>query len=237
MENLKNIYSQVAQNPPTDGLPYQDSQQESWDEVESRLLACGFDRYESLPKEGFDWYDPNRQPTGQAQLEAQELKQRFVKWASGEGKEFLVVLGGTGLGKTELARSATWQLTPAWDNRHSYYITAYEFDKRVKTFRDSQDKGRIVVDPDVWVDQFAQAENVVVDDIGAGYIDKGWTQSRFERLFDLRYKYKARTIIIANLDRDGLHDELGGRVYSRITDTRISNVLDLEHMVDLRTWS
>jgi DNA replication protein DnaC len=92
----------------------------------------------------------------------------------------------------------------------------------------------VSVDPDVWVERLAGAEALVLDDVGAGYIDKGWTQSRLERLIDLRYRYKLPTAIISNLSPANLRVELGERAYSRLTDKAIGKVLTLENLSDVR---
>jgi DNA replication protein DnaC len=202
------------------------------------LLACGLDTLDQVPQTGFDWFKPEMHRTRAAQDEARKLSVTVQQWAQrSPEKPFLTILGGVGVGKSQLAKSAVWKLTPAWHDRHSYYITAAEFDKRVKDFASAKQNGSIGVDPDVWVERLAGAEALVIDDIGAGYIDKGWTQSRLERLVDLRYRYELPTLIISNLSPRNLSNELGARVFSRLSDNSIGDVLVLENMSDVRAMS
>jgi DNA replication protein DnaC len=204
------------------------------DETRSRKLACGFDPLDDTPQETFDWFDPEIHKTKAAQEQAFNLKQDFVDWVAGDSFKFLTVLGGVGVGKSELAKSAVWQLTPAWHDRHSYYITAAEFDKRVKDFNNAKNNGSVSVDPDIWVERLAAAEHLVIDDIGSGYIDKGWTQARLERLFDLRYRYKLPTVVISNLSQRDLSAEIGERSYSRLSDASMGVVMVLDQLTDVR---
>lgn len=161
---------------------------------------------------------------------------RAVKlWTDGAGPPTLTMIGGTGIGKSELAKTAVWMLTPNSQDRHSYFITASEFDKRVKTFASVYGQaGGVSVDPDVWVERLAQVENLVLDDVAAGYIDRGWTASRLEALISLRDESNRRTVVITNLSRDALYQEVGDRVYSRITDAAKSVVIEPKFMSDVR---
>lgn len=209
---------------------------DSFDPERSRKLACGLDPLDTAPKENFTWFNPALHSTGAARAEAVSLLAAFDQWAHRLPQTpFLTIHGGVGIGKSELAKTAVWKLTPEWHDRHSYYITASDFDKRVKTFASvSSQASSVSVDPDVWVERLAGAEALVLDDVGAGYIDKGWTQSRLERLIDLRYTYKLPTVVISNLSPANLKLELGERAYSRLSDKAIGKILTLEHLTDVR---
>ena len=198
-------------------------------------MACGFDPLDESPKDDLDWFKPEIQPTPEAQKQAGILKNAVRSWVTGGTLKFLTIIGGPGAGKSELARAAVWKLTPEWHDRHSYYITAAEFDKRVKDFDNAKNvPGVVSVDPDVWVERLAAAEYLVLDDIGAGYLDKGWTRGRLERLIDLRYRYNLPTIVISNLAPANLINELGERTYSRLSDTSVGKVLVLDKLTDVR---
>jgi len=220
--------------PPDQSERQAPSYEVEHDENRSRKLACGLDPLDESPKDDLEWFNPEIQPTKEAQAQAEMLKGSVRRWVGGE-LTFLTIIGGTGVGKSELAKAAVWKLTPEWHDRHSYYITAAEFDKRVKDFDNAKNlAGAVSVDPDVWVERLAAAEYLVIDDIGAGYIDKGWTRGRLERLVDLRYRYKLPTIVISNLAPKNLTNELGERTYSRLSDTDIAEVLILDKMADVR---
>ena len=76
---------------------------------------------------------------------------------------------------------------------------------------------------------------LVIDDIGAGYVDKGWTKTRFERLFDIRYERRLPTAIATNLSGEGFLAAVGERVYSRVSDSSLGRILNLQHCEDVRS--
>ena len=198
------------------------------DELKRLLDRTGLNVNAPAPPSDFTWFKPSIQPP-KARKEARQLLAAFEAWTDGSAPATLTVMGGAGIGKSELARTAIWKLPGA------YYITAAEFDKRVKTFASNYGMpGGVSVDPDTWVERLALAENLVIDDVAAGYIDKGWTASRLERLIDLREASKRRTVVITNLSRDELYLEVGGRVFSRITDALNAVVVEPKYMVDVR---
>jgi DNA replication protein DnaC len=221
--------------PPDQSALQAHSYEVEHDENRSRKLACGLDPLDESPKDDLEWFKPEIQPTPEAQKQAAQLKNAIRQWVDGGDLKFLTIIGGTGVGKSELAKAAVWKLTPEWHDRHSYYITAAEFDKRVKDFDNAKNlAGAVSVEPDVWVERLAAAEHLVIDDIGAGYIDKGWTRGRLERLVDLRYRYKLPTIVISNLAPSNLTKELGERTYSRLSDTSLGKILILDKLADVR---
>jgi len=210
----------------------------SFDERRSRMLACGLEPSDPTPADGFDWYKPSIHRSEAARKDAQRLKSTVESWAQWTpDKPFLTVIGGVGVGKSELAKTAVWKMTPNWDDRHSYYITAYQIDKTVKDFASAKESGSVALDPDVWIERLAMAEWLVIDDVGAGYVDKGWTQSRIERLIDIRYRAQMPTMVISNLSPTNLAKEMGERAYSRLSDVAIGNLLILENMTDVRQLS
>ena len=235
MKNLKHTFDAIAEGKFSDPSSSPEIPVRSFDPERSRKLACGIDPLEPAPKENFTWFNPALHKGRAARMEAQHLVTDFKHWAGGGAMKFLTVLGGVGIGKTDLAKTAVWRLTPKWHNRHSYYITASEFDKRVKDFASVKGQaGAVSVDPDEWVERLAATENLVIDDIGAGYIDRGWTQSRLERLIDLRWRYSLPTVIISNLSRENLKAEVGDRAFSRLEDKSIGVMLELTHLSDIR---
>jgi len=238
MDSLSNEFKKIAEGKPQAESPVSESQAPSFDPERSRMLACGLDPIEPTPKANFTWFNPSLHKTVEGRQEAEALMLEFKAWSSDAepNHKFVTVLGGVGIGKSELAKTAVWRLTPEWHDRHSYYITAADFDRRVKDFASSKQNGSVSVDPDIWVERLAATENLVIDDIGAGYIDKGWTQSRLERLIDLRYRYKLPTVIISNLSKENLTAEIGARAFSRLSDTSMGIMLEITHLADVRRF-
>ena len=200
---------------------------------EMRRDRLGFSKKERLRT--FDEYKPELQPTVDGKKDAERLKKRVVQWSKFNAETdvddgWLTIIGGVGIGKTHLLKSAILET-------NGYYITAYDFDKRIKDFRSQKDDHSIdvYIDPDTWLDRFANMErHLVIDDIGAGYIQKGWTQSRFERLIDIRYREQLPTAIATNFESNKLEQELGDRIISRITDVEYSVCLILNNAEDMR---
>ena len=198
-----------------------------------RRVKLGFSKKEKL--RSFDDFKPELQPTEDGRKDAKRLKKRVMEWSkvnpeTDEDNAWLTLIGGVGIGKTHLLKSAILETK-------GYYITAYDFDKRIKDFRSQKDNFSVdvYVDPDKWLDRFANMQrHLVIDDIGAGYIQRGWTQSRFERLIDIRYREKLPTAIATNFEANKLEQELGARIISRITDVEYSVCLILNNAEDMR---
>ena len=237
MDSLKNEFARIAEGKSSPDSSSPESQAPSFDPERSRKLACGIDPLETTPKENFTWFNPSLHKSKLGRQQAEHLVHIFEHWSGGDSElmKFLTLLGGVGIGKTDLAKTAVWRLTPEWHDKHSYYITASDFDRRVKDFASVKNQaGDVSVDPDEWVERLAATENLVIDDIGAGYIDKGWTQSRLERLIDLRWRYKLPTVIISNLSQENLAAEIGARAFSRLQDKSMGVMLELTHLSDVR---
>ena len=131
---------------------------------------------------------------------------------------FLTLSGPYGTGKSHLLKAAVVA-------KLGYYITAYDFDKRIKDFRKSAENqaNDFYIDPDEWLDRLAALPFLAIDDIGAGYIDKGWTQSRFERLVDMRHRAERSTLFSTNMlvaapPNDEFRREMGPRIWDRLFD-------------------
>lgn len=212
--------------------------QESVESVQSLLGQCGLDPLAPEPHSTFDFFDPSLQTSAEAQREATELLQAVKAWSEEEeGTEaWLLIAGPTGTGKTQLLKTAVWsqKLRNVW----SRYITAYTFDRQVKTFQTSTSdrSSGVFKDPDTWVEELASIPGgLVIDDVGVGYVDKGWTKTRFERLFDIRYERRLPTAIATNLTGEGFLAAVGEPVYSRITDRSLGRILKLQQCDDVRS--
>jgi DNA replication protein DnaC len=217
---------------------YQDNEQESVDTSRSLLGQCGFDPHVPVPHDNFDWYDLTLQHSPEAQREAEWLVKAVSSWSAQEEgtPSWLLIAGATGTGKTQLLKTAVWsqKLRGVWPR----YITAYMFDRQVKDFQNSLSKNSNAPakDIDVWVEELASVSGgLVIDDVGAGYIDKGWTKTRFERLFDIRYERRLPTAIATNLTGEGFLAVVGERVYSRVRDTSLGQILNLKYCQDVRS--
>ena len=200
---------------------------DSYDEDYSKRLRCGFTRKETIPF--FKDFKTDLQPTDGGRDDARRMFKNVKKWSESKIR-WLTLIGGVGVGKTHLLKSAIWETD-------GYYLTAYEFDRRIKDFQNGMnDRSKdFFVDPDEWLDRLANADrHLAIDDIGSGYIQRGWTQSRFERLIDIRYRNNFPTAIATNFDGDNLEAEMGERIVSRITDVNYAACIVADKCVDMR---
>jgi len=195
-------------------------------------IRRGLGGWESVAS--FDDFDPTIQSTPKAIQEATRAKAAVEAWSHKIGPPLLTLAGGVGVGKTMLLKAAVMS------TQFGYYLTAAQFDSRVKDFRDNTMFSGVTgdgykVDPDVWLDRLGQADIfLVIDDIGAGYIDKGWTLSRFERLFDIRWTLRKPTAVSTNLSVPDFINAVGPRVWSRLRDSSESTVIGMPDSVDVR---
>jgi DNA replication protein DnaC len=197
-----------------------------YDEDYSKRLRCGLSKNETIPS--FQDYKPGLQTTKNGKLDASRLLEHTKRWSE-SNSGWLTIIGGVGVGKTHLLKSAIWNA------KNGFYITAYDFDKRIKEFSNNIGKVDGWVDPDEWLDKLAHAErHIVIDDIGSGYIQKSWTHSRLERFIDIRYREQLPTAIATNLNEKKLEGELGERIASRITDVNYAICIILNYASDIR---
>jgi DNA replication protein DnaC len=215
-----------------------DQPRESVNKERSLLGRSGLDT-EALPPEiDFSFFVPSLQQTMEGQDEAQRLLSTIQEWTdqSSETKPWLLIEGGMGIGKTELLRSAVWQMSR--NGLSPYYITAYEFDARIKQFRTTAENANseIYVDPDEWVQKLSRLPILVMDDVGAGVRDSEYVVSRFERLFATRYQLRLPTLVSTNLTSERFKRTVGPRVYSRFTDTGLGRIIELNHCHDVRPF-
>jgi DNA replication protein DnaC len=202
------------------------------------LGRSGLDTGSLRPEVDFSFFDPRLQKTIEGQDEAQRLLTAIREWTDQipDTQPWLLIEGGVGIGKTELLRSAVWQMSQ--NDLNPYYITAFEFDSRIKQFRSTAENSNseVYVDPDEWVQKLSRLPILVMDDVGAGVRDSEYVVSRFERLFATRYQLRLPTIVSTNLTSQGFKRTVGARVYSRFTDTRLGRIIELNHCNDVRPF-
>ena len=212
--------------------------QESVSEERSLIGLCGLDQESPTPESDFSFFDPGLQETAEGQEEAQRFLEAVQHWTNQtpDAKPWLLIEGGVGIGKTELLRSAVWQMTQ--NELNPYYITAYEFDARIKQFRSTAENANseIYVDPDEWVQKLSRLPILVMDDVGAGVRDSEYVVSRFERLFATRYQLRLPTALSTNLTSERFIRTVGARVYSRLTDASLGSIIELNHCNDVRPF-
>lgn len=133
--------------------------------------------------------------------------------SSGEsGKQFILLLGATGCGKTHLIEASILN----WAKRgvHSYYQTFSEIARRLKT--ELRKGGEFY---DVQFGVYRDCQILIVDDFGMGTTESRFEISDLEDIIDLRYRRRYYpninqvTIMASNKDIRDLPDRVTSRFY------------------------
>lgn len=162
--------------------------------IPARFAACEFDNYEAdTPK----------------QLKVLDACWAYARefaghLAAGRG---LIMLGNPGTGKNHLATAICKALRA---KRHTVlrvkaaeFLDAYwakDFDQR-----------------DAWIREMARVHLLILDEVGRSSKTDN-AQNAFFRLIDSRYEAVRPTMLLSNLDRQGVIDVLGEAAYDRLTE-------------------
>lgn len=142
-----------------------------------------------------------------------------TSWASklaAGGHSNLAMVGATGSGKTWHAwHAARGLLEAGWDGRIDF-VTADDFRARTSPRSDQSH---------LWaIEMMADAELLVLDDIGAYRASDWWTESMYA-VINHRYEHMMPTVLTSNVA--DLRDALGERMASRLSEDLVFVVLDV----------
>lgn len=119
----------------------------------------------------------------------------------------MILRGNPGTGKNHLSSALMMHVMQrghsAMRIKAQAYLDAYW----------SQDFG----ERDAWMTRMARVDLLVIDEIGRASNSKA-ANDAFFRLLDERYENMRPTIVISNLDREGLRETLGPAAYDRLTE-------------------
>ena len=145
---------------------------------------------------------------------------RPTEWDQSTGKpvssgKWLTLLGGSGVGKTHLARAVfqRWMELPMWyqpfgkDWGPKCVLDGRFVDWRAQT--ESFQRGDYTA-----VDDLCDFDFVVLDDIGAEHDPSGIGKSKLDRILNSRLL--KNTVITSNLMLDQIRDRLDERIASRL---------------------
>lgn len=121
----------------------------------------------------------------------------------------LLIMGGTGVGKTHQAYGAINALLQSGVMARFEATTAADLYAQVRP--------RPKVDPEGEFQRFASVPLLLLDDLGAAK-DTEWTEEINYRLIDHRYVRELPTVITSNVPPRDLATELSARVASRLTE-------------------
>lgn len=162
--------------------------------IPPRFAACEFDNFEATTP-------PQRKVLTACRAYADEFRGHL---AAGRG---LIMLGNPGTGKNHLAtaicKAVQAQRFTVLRVKASEFLDAYwakEFAER-----------------DAWVRDLAKVHLLVLDEVGRSSSTAN-AQNAFFRLIDARYEAMRPTVLLSNLDRQGVIEVLGDAAYDRLTE-------------------
>lgn len=162
--------------------------------IPARFAACEFDNYEvTAPKQ--------RRVLNACKAYADDFGAHL---ASGRG---LIMLGNPGTGKNHLAtaicKAVKEKRSTVLRVKASEYLDAFW----------SKDFG----ERDQWIRELSRVHLLVLDEVGRSSSTAN-AQNAFFRLIDARYEAVRPTLLLSNLDRNGVIEVLGDASYDRLTE-------------------
>lgn len=162
--------------------------------IPQRFADCGFDNYVTTTEK-------QKRALEACKAYAEEFAQNL---AAGRG---LIMCGNPGTGKnhlaTAMAKAIKEQRKTVLRVKATEFLDAYwakDFGER-----------------DAWIRELALVHLVFIDEVGRSSSTAN-AQNAFFRLIDARYEAMRPTIVLSNLDRQGLIDVLGDAAYDRLTE-------------------
>jgi DNA replication protein DnaC len=155
------------------------------------------------------------------QLDDSEAKQQAIEYVMSyeahkkEGRGLLIA-GGTGAGKTQLAVSTARAII----NKYLEWVkftTVYDFLEAAKNFKAREER----INP---YDSIINAELLVLDDLGADRLTD-FAINELIALIDYRYREMRPIIVSTNLSKSDLSEYLNPRVTSRLSEMCVKIIL------------
>ncbi len=134
--------------------------------------------------------------------------QAFKEFAEGKGPRLLLCHGGVGNGKTYLLEA----LALYWYSKGIYcrVVTMSSF---LRLLKNTMRQHNPIPTYDQILDNYCQAEHLLVDDIGMGMLDTQWETSILEELVVNRYHNRLWTAMTTNKELDNLPVKVVSRFY------------------------
>tara|TARA_R110002020_G_scaffold67142_8_gene176100 strand:- start:1676 stop:2356 length:681 start_codon:yes stop_codon:yes gene_type:complete len=177
-------------------------------------------------------FDTIRQATPKGRMAAELALRSIVEWAGGGGPQFLLLTGGTGVGKTHLSEGAAAMVIERGDP--IAYVIWADF---VFGFRENLD------DRHEHMRRLRDAEYLILDEILAARDTTHFLADELQDLLGHRTHYNKPTLLAGNLVPEGdtesarkqwWIDRVGERFVSRMTDKTMVKVVNMFDCDDLR---
>ena len=133
-------------------------------------------------------------------------------------KNWLLLTGNYGLGKTHLCKAVTVALIS--NNVGCTYINANEF---IETCKSNFNIDGMY---DNYIRGIKNSEKLIIDDLGQEYATD-WTRQVFYDLIDYRYSRYLPTLITTNKNKEELEQKLGGATVDRIFDINKTGIVEV----------
>lgn len=137
----------------------------------------------------------------------------YVKDFSKDSGEGLIMAGPSGSGKSHLAVAIVKAI--AETGKSAIFQSVPELLAKLRMTYDKNNEGE---KEDEILEQLAQCDLLVLDDIGAEKTS-AWTEERLYLLIDRRYRDKRATIVTTNLNYNEIEKILGTRAMDRLLET------------------
>lgn len=133
------------------------------------------------------------------------ITKKLFEWCS-DPKNFLILQGDTGIGKTYFAAALindSWYLSP-----HLRYFNKADLFAAIKeTFHSNNSTYEI--------DSIKKCKHLILDDFGSS-TNTDWQVHLIDDLLDYRLNHQLPTLIITNLNEGEILDSFGKRIFSRL---------------------
>ena len=144
------------------------------------------------------------------------------KWCEVKNdKTNILICGHTGTGKTFLTECIASRLLEK--NRIVLFTTAFNLNNAMLNYHISFDANR-----DEIIKPYLESEVLIIDDLGSEPMLKNVTQEYLYLIVNERMLAKRPTIITTNLMPKDILDTYGERLFSRLSNKRVSIMLNLE---------
>ena len=158
------------------------------------------------------------------------VSELLQKWCNTKSNKINIVLSGyTGTGKTFLIECIANELIKK--NKLVLFTTAFNMNNTLLNYHISFDPNR-----DQIIKPYLESQVLIIDDLGSEPMIKNVTCEYLYLILNERMLNNLPTIITTNLDMPSILEHYGERVFSRISNKKISLLINLEND-DLRLKS